>query len=92
MSIIDGFIEKECPTSTLWEKLAMEGKFDLIEKLRRVEVGEAGYGTVIVPPEGFSERDEVHNLVLDWLDEQGVNVLNVGLEVARLQKALSAGE
>lgn len=88
MSLVDDFVEKQCPTSTLWEKLALERNFELINKLRRVELGESGYGTVIVSSEGFSERDDLHNLVLDWLEEQNVNVLNVGLERARLEMAL----
>ena len=86
--VINEFLEECCPTATLWERLAMEGKFDLIEKLRRVEKSEDGYSTLVVPPEGFSESDQTHNIVLDWLEERGVNVLNVGLEKARLEHAL----
>jgi hypothetical protein len=86
--ILDEFIRQCCPTTALWERLAEEGNFELIEKLRRVEKGELGYGTIVVPHDGFSEEDETHNLVLDWLEEHGVNILNVGLEKARLEQAL----
>lgn len=86
---IDRLIEETCPTFSLWEKLALDGKFELITLLRRVEMKEPGYGTVVVPHEGFSERDDIHNLVLDWLVEHDVNVLNVGLEVACLERALN---
>lgn len=86
--ILDEFIRQCCPTMVLWERLAEEGNFELIEKLRRVEKREPGYGTIVVPYEGFSEDDETHNLVLDWLEEHRVNILNIGLERARLEQAL----
>lgn len=78
-------------TKSLWDRLAEERNFKLIETLRRIELKEAGYGTLIVPPKGFSENDETHNLVLNWLEQQEVNILNVGLETARLEYALRKG-
>jgi len=86
--LINEFIEECCPTFTLWEKLALEGNFKLIEKLRKVERGELGYGTIVVPEKGFSESDKTHNTVLNWLEERNINILNPGLEKARLKYAL----
>lgn len=90
--ILDRFLEDACPTFFLWDRLIDEGQFHLIRKLRRVEMGEEGFQTIVVPPEGFSEDDRTHNLVVDWLEERGVNVLNVGLEKARLEMALHGKE
>jgi len=84
-------IENQNKTFLLWEILAADGKFELIDKLRRVELREPGYGTIVVPKEGFSDNDEIHNIVLDWLEEQNVNILNVNLEIARLKRALKEG-
>lgn len=81
--MIDDFIKQVCPTELLWERLATEGNFKLIRKLRRVEMGEPGFGTIVVPKEGFSESDDTHNLVLEWLEERDINVVNLGLETAR---------
>jgi len=72
----------------LWVRLTVEGQFDLIRKLARVEKKEDGFMTIVVPPGGFSEDDTTHNMVLDWLEERHVNVLNVGLEVSRCRVAL----
>lgn len=72
----------------LWSILWLDNKFDLIKKLQHVEYGTPGFGSIVVPLEGFSENDAVHNLVLRWLEERGVNVVNVGLVEARLRSAL----
>ena len=72
----------------LWVKLTLEGRFDLIQRLNRIERKEIGYNTIIVPPEGFSDDDRTHNMVLDWLEQQDANVVNVGLEISRWETAL----
>ena len=72
----------------IWERLTLEGNHDLIAKLHYVEQGEAGFGTIVVPVEGFSEDDDTHNAVLDWLREHNVNILNPGREITILTKAL----
>jgi hypothetical protein len=72
----------------IWTELAEEGRYDTISLLHRVERHEFGYGTVIVKPEGFSDYDCTHNDILDWLVSQGVNVLNPGLEITRMERAL----
>ena len=92
MSVFDEvwneFFDREFRTMALWERLTQEGKFELIELLRHVEQGEDGFGTVVVHKEGFSENDETHNMVLDWLEERKINILNPGLEKTRLEGAL----
>ena len=75
-------------TPTLWELLALEGRHDLLSTIHHVELKTPGYGTVVVPEEGFSENTDTHNMVLDYLRIQGVMTLNVGAVVARLQSAL----
>jgi len=72
----------------LWGRLVGEGNLELLSRLSRVEKHEAGYGTVVVPKKGFSDNDDTHNMVLDWLEARGVNVLNIGLSVARMKYAL----
>jgi hypothetical protein len=68
--------------------LTLEGNFALIKKLHRIERKELGYGTIVVPAEGFSEDDDVHNLIIDWLNLLGVNIFNVQNEIANLELAL----
>lgn len=73
---------------SLWDMLASDRKFDLIEKLKHVEDQEGGYMSIVVPPEGYSENDDTHNAVLDWLQDHGVNIINVNLSVERMRRAL----
>ena len=72
----------------IWSQLAVESRFDLINKLHRVEQKELGYSTVVVPREGFSPNDQTHNMVMSWLREQHVNILNPFHEIALLELAL----
>jgi len=89
--LLDYFEEKHVvyePTDnsnegSLWDILWLDGQFDLIKKLRHVELEEHGFKSIIVPPEGFSDNDRVHNLVLRWLQQHCVNIVNVGLIEAR---------
>jgi hypothetical protein len=73
---------------TLWDRLMEEGRDDIISKLHEVEIGTGGYGTIVVPPEGFSEDDTTHNMVLDFLQAHGTNILNPGLMITRMERAL----
>lgn len=73
---------------SLWDTLASEGNIDLINKLVRVSNREEGFGTIIVPKKGFSEEDDTHNAVLDWLKNNDVNVVNPRLSIAKLKEAL----
>jgi hypothetical protein len=68
----------------LWAALAAEGNHILMEHLHKAEKGEPGYGTIVVTKAGFSEDDEVHNAVLDWLQEHKINICNPGNDIANL--------
>ena len=72
----------------IWTTLALEGNFDLINKLHRVERKEEGFMSVAVPREGFSQNDQTHNMVMKWLRGRGVNILNPIHEIANLEYAL----
>jgi len=72
----------------LWSRLALEGKFTLINNLRRAELHEPGYCSIAVTKEGFSEDDETHNMVLRFLKKNNINILNPALEEARAALAL----
>lgn len=75
-------------SNNLWNRISGEGNFELLTLLHKVEKREAGYGTVVVPKEGFSDSDDTHNMVLEWLEEHRINVLNVRVCVARMKHAL----
>lgn len=72
----------------LWIALALEGKHTLIEKLNRAFNGFPGYGTIVVPREGFSENDRTHNMVIRSLRAHEVNICDIIFEVGNLEHAL----
>ena len=72
----------------MWDRLAAEGKYDLISKLRKTEKGEPGYRTVIIPERGWSEDAETNDAILKWLKSLRVNVWSPTQETEELQKAL----
>lgn len=77
------------PQSELWATLALEGNDRLIDLLHKAEQGIPGYTTVIVTKAGFSEDDDVHNAVLDWLTgHPQINIFNPGNEIVNLELAL----
>lgn len=82
------FQNEEKKEFDLWEMLLSEGKHDLIEKLRRVERQEGGFGTIIIPEGGFSSNKQTHEMVVSWLEKMGTNVLDVKKEIAELEEAL----
>jgi hypothetical protein len=75
---------------TLWLTLASEGKFDLMERLRKALLGEPGFGTIAVNREGFSENDRTHNLVIRWLKAHDIHVLDVMFEIGNLERAAAS--
>ena len=79
------------PEMTLWDRLAAEGKYDLIDKLRKTEQGEPGYRTVIIPEGGWSESADTNDAILQWLKSLRVNVWSPEQEVSDLEKTLSVG-
>ena len=62
----------------IWSRLVEEDNHDLIEKLRRVERKEGGYGTIVVPAEGFSKNSKTHQMVIDWLEARDTNIVRIG--------------
>jgi len=80
----------ELEVSRIWNLLTYEGNFELIDKLHKAEIKEPGYLTIVVPEEGFSPDDEVHNLVIDWLKaHKYINVLNTRKEIYELEQSRS---
>jgi hypothetical protein len=72
----------------LWLTLASEGRFELIERLQKALNGVPGFGTIVVPLEGFSDIDKTHNMVLRCLRWHGVHLFDVAFEVGNLELAL----
>jgi hypothetical protein len=81
-------MREQLEDETVWGLLAAEGNFTLIEKLRYAQLGEDGFGTIVVPLSGFSPNDASHNLVLEWLKVHNINICNPRLEEARMERAL----
>ncbi len=73
---------------TVWDRLSAEGNHTLIETLRRVERKEEGYGTIIIPANGFSKDPETNRAVIEWLQEKGVLVYNPQQEIKELSETL----
>lgn len=83
-------ILQEIEVSRIWTRLAMEGNYSLIDRLHKAETKEPGYTTIIVPDEGFSPDDDVHNSIIDWLKARKyINIINVRKEVYELEKSRS---
>jgi hypothetical protein len=74
---------------SLADRLLVEGRLDLVEKLSRIERHDPAFTTIVVPEEGFSDDDTTHNDVLKWLKKHKVNVLNPGQLITRLERAAS---
>jgi hypothetical protein len=79
------------PEKTVWDMLAADGKYDLIRRLQRVERGEPGYGTMIVPEGGWSRDPGTNDRVLCWLKDHRVNVWSPAQEIAELEQSLQIG-
>jgi len=60
----------------LWTLLVTAGRHDLVNLLHDVEMGTKGFGSVVIPLKGFSEDDNIHNAVIDFLKTQPVNLVN----------------
>jgi hypothetical protein len=79
------------PEKTVWDMLAADGKYDLIRRLQRVERGEPGYGTMIIPEGGWSRDPGTNDRVLCWLKDRHVNVWSPTQEIAELEQSLQIG-
>lgn len=75
--------------STMWGRLEKEGRYSLISKLKAVERKEAGYGTIVVPDKGFSEDPVTHDMVIKWLIERQVNIINPKKLIKGLEDAFT---
>jgi hypothetical protein len=78
--------QPELPELSVWDRLASQGNYALLEKLHYVELEIPGFSTVVVPAKGFSDDPETHNAVLAWLREHHVNIHNPSLMIARLER------
>jgi hypothetical protein len=92
-----GFFNQECEMTTepekistdeLWAALIEEDKHDLVKILNRVENKDAGFGSIVVPKEGFSKNKDIHISVINWLKDRGVNIIDVKNEESDLEKSL----
>lgn len=79
---------KKTPTKELWESLIAEGKHDLVKVLNHVENKDAGFGSIVVPADGFSKSKEIHNSVMVWLKERDINIVDVKREISDLKNSL----
>jgi 5,10-methylenetetrahydrofolate reductase len=79
-------------SNQLWTTLALENNTNLISRLHRAERREPGFNVIAVPKNGFSENDETHNAVLDWLQSHEILVLNPRIEAERMRLALQPNE
>jgi hypothetical protein len=90
---IDSTVEPTCHVEytpkDLCDMLMANGHWDTIEKLKHVERGTKGFGTVVITPAGFSDDEETHKAVLDWLHKKKVHVFNPSREIACLEDACS---
>lgn len=92
-----GFLNKErkkkeepqrIPTKELWESLINEGRHDLVKVLNHVENKDAGFGSIVVPADGFSKNKGIHDSVIVWLKDRDVNIVDVKHEISELKKSL----
>ena len=90
---LDSKIESVCHVEftprNLCDMLMANGYWDVIERLKHVEKGTPGYGTVVITDKGFSDDDDTHNAVLGWLNEKKVHIFNPGKEIAILEASCS---
>jgi len=78
----------EYRVKTVWDRLAAENNNELITRLRRVEKGESGYGTIIIPAGGWSKNEITNDVVLAWLKVRDINVYSPAKEIAELEQTL----
>lgn len=79
---------KRIPTKELWEALINEGRHDLVKVLNHVENKDAGFGSIVVPADGFSKNKEIHDSVMVWLKDRDINIVDVKQEISELKNSL----
>ena len=75
----------------LFEVLIKCKKYTLIKQLQHVENKDPGYGSIVVPKGGFITNKEVNDLVLLWLRDKDVNIVDVSYEITCLESSLKNG-
>lgn len=80
--------DKKKEITDLWSLLLLEENHKLIKKLRHIEKKEIGWGTIVMPKEGFSKNKKTHKEVLKWLKKRKINILDVKKEIKELNEAL----
>ena len=75
-------------TDNLYSILTEESKISLISILKKVDSKEHGYGSIVVPKGGFSYNPETHKMVINWLKERFVNIVDVDREILGLEDSL----
>lgn len=81
-------IKTKITTEQLWATLIEDGKHSLVKVLNHVENKVPGYGSIVVPKTGFSNNLNIHNEVITWLNDRGVNIINVENEIFGLEQSL----
>jgi ribosomal protein L10 len=74
-------------TGQLWFLLLKSDRTDLIKILQKVEKKEPGYGSIVVPEGGFIEDEKINDMILSWLKERNVNIINVKEEIKSLENS-----
>ena len=64
------------------------GKNRLANTLEHIENKDGGYGSIVVPKDGFTNREDVNDRIMSWLKTKGVNIVNVQSEIAALESSL----
>jgi hypothetical protein len=77
-------------TLELFQNLAEEGNHVLVRKLIRADRREIGFGTIVVPENGFSDCNITHNAVIDWLRKKHINICNPGRIIAQHERVEAA--
>jgi hypothetical protein len=74
----------------LWTRLCEAREFELIDKLRKIEIEAKRYPhhTVIIPKNGFIDDEDLNNIIVKWLYDKKVNVWSPSIEITELETAL----
>jgi hypothetical protein len=67
--------------------LLLERRDDTISKLFEVENNTPGFSVIIIKNEGFSNNNEVHNLVVDYFKKKNVELISISAETKKLMSS-----
>jgi len=68
----------------IWSSLVLEQNFALLDKLQRIEKNEPGFGTIIIPKDGFSKNETLNKQIIAWLKRHKINVYSIDQEIKSL--------